>query len=226
MSSTSIFEQPNGKPETIGRTSDLVLLEVTCEITFMLQESQRSKTILLRPFDDSRLYISGNTFFHCPIHSQDIEQLNSWRNGETILLKWNLRGFAAVADSNPPNPIVWLYGSNMTQSLNLLPSMDSNRFYSKIMVPVGFSHTFFEDFSLEIPQSIRTAAPLPTGISGLMHDLQGLVEHLRSAVETLRESKKIEDFRHVMDEVNYPWTLYVIIQINRSWRKSSWLIQA
>lgn len=210
--SVPLFEQPDGNPVEISLTSDLALLEVTCEITFILQESQRAKRVLLRPFDDSRLYISGNTFFQCLISSQDVEQLNSWRNGESILLQWNLRGFAAVADSSPPNPIVWLNGSNMTQNLHLRPSMDSNRFYSKIMAPLGLSHTFLEDFPIEIPQSIRTASSLPIGISGLIHDLQNLIEHLCSAVNILRESRRIEDFRHVMDEVkssmdsirNYP----------------------
>jgi hypothetical protein len=209
--SVSIWDQPDGNPIEIGTTSDLALLEVTCEITFLLQESQKSKRVLLRPFDDSRLYISGNSFFYYPMQSQDIEKLNSWRNGETILLQWNLRGFAAVADSNSI-PIIWLNGSNITQNLNHRPSMDSNRFYSKIMAPVGLSHTFFEDFPIEIPQSIVTASSLPIGISGLIHELQNLVEHLRSAVTLLRESRRIEDFRHVMDEVkssmdsirNYP----------------------
>lgn len=84
------------------------------------------------------------------------------------------------------------------------------------MKPLDLLNTFVEDFPLEISPAIKKAQGLPhglpQGISGLMNDLQTLVEHLAAATRIMRESSSSEDYRHVMDEVkssldslrNYP----------------------
>ena len=143
--------------------------------------------------------MSGNTFFSCPINKTEVEQLNSWRNGETLVIIWELRGFVATTDSNTSQPIVWLDASNRRQTI--LPSLDSNNFYQQIMRPLNLLHTFVEDFPLEIPSSIMNAQGLPPGISGLMNDLKDLVRHLAEAISIMRESNSSENYRHVMDEV-------------------------
>src|ERR687897_3882040 len=147
-------ESTTGNILTRGTTGDLALLELTCSIDFVLRESGRVKTVVFRPYDDSRLYISGNTFFCVPITKIDIENFNSWRNGETIQLILSIRGFGAPVDSLLPYPIIWTDMSNRNQSL--LPSLDSAQFYSQIMNPIGLRDNFVEEFPIEIPDLIRT----------------------------------------------------------------------
>jgi hypothetical protein len=205
-----MLETVNSIQRTVYTTSELAMLEVVCLVQFKLQQSRRLKRFALMVTDDARLYISGNTAFRCPINKTEVEQLNSWRNGETLDIIWELRGFVAVTDSITPYPVAWLDASNRRQ--NVLPSLDSNNFYLEIMRPLDLLHTFVEDFPLEIPSSIVNAQGLPQGISGLMNDLKTLVEHLTAATRIMRESNSSEGYRHVMDEVkssldtlrNYP----------------------
>jgi hypothetical protein len=83
----------------------------------------------------------------------------------------------------------------------VLTSLDSNAFISKILKPLKLSNTLIEEFPLEIPDIIRKATGLPSGIAGLQNDLYSLVEHLSNAVEVLRNTKIGYDYRHIMDEV-------------------------
>lgn len=159
----------------------------------------------MKPTQDSRLYIDGNTIFSTPIDVMDAEYLNSWRKGKTISIKWKISGHTAIIDStnqSQPSLIFWLDASNTRDNRNMLPSLDSTAFASKILKPLKLSSTFIQEFPLEIPDIIIRKAPeLPPGIAGTLNGLYSLVEHLNSAVEVLRDAKTGSNNRHVMDEV-------------------------
>ena len=154
----------------------------------------------LRPTQDARLYVNGNTMFSAQINPKDAEHLNTWRKGNTVLIRWGIFGHVAIIDSDQ-FPISWLDISNHNDNRNVLPSLDSNAFISKILKPLKLSNTLIEEFPLEIPDIIRKATGLPSGIAGLQNDLYSLVEHLSNAVEVLRNTKIGYDYRHIMDEV-------------------------
>jgi hypothetical protein len=171
---------------------------VVCELTFEVDGEQ--KRIEMRPTKDSRLYLGVNSLFSCPIDAKDGEYLNNWRKGRTVLIKWKIRGHAAVIDSKVPT-VVWVDTSNWTDNRNVLPSLDSDTFTSKILTPLNLSNMLIEQFPLEIPAKIKNATGLPVGISNLMADFRILIDHLHNAVQILRNAKSGRDYRHVMDEV-------------------------
>jgi hypothetical protein len=121
--------------------------------------------------------------------------------GDTLLIKWKLSGYAAVIDTDRLFPALWIDVSNIKDNRNMLPSLNSDRFFSKIMMPVELSHTFLVQFPLEISNTIKTASDLPAGISGLKNYLYSLVDHLNTAVHILRNAKSDSDYRQVMDRV-------------------------
>lgn len=183
----------------LANSQELALLNVVCELTFEVDGEQ--KRIEMRPTNDSRLYVGGNSLFSCPIDAIDGEYLNDWRKGRTVLIKWKIRGHAAVIDSTKFPTVVWVDTSNWTDNRNALPSLDSDTFTSKIMRPLNLSNMLIEQFPLEISAKIKNATGLPVGISNLMADFHILAEHLNSAVQILRNAISGRDYRYVMDEV-------------------------
>jgi hypothetical protein len=201
--SVDVMRSSNGGHEVIGTSHDLALLNVTCELTFETNGSIQQQIMQLRPTQDARLYLNGNTVFCAQINPNDAEHLNTWRKGNTVLIRWRIFGHVAIIDSDRLKqfPVFWLDVSNHNDNRNALPSLDTNAFTSKIINPLKLSNTFIEEFPIEIPETIRKATGLPPGISGLRNDLYSLIEHLSSAVEVLRNAKTGYDYRHVMDEV-------------------------
>jgi hypothetical protein len=197
----SITLRSQDSSDPLGSSHDLALLNTTCELSF--ENSNQERIIHLRPTQDARLYLNGNTIFSTRINPQDAEHLNAWRNGKAVLLKWRILGYVAVIDSSNARslPIFWLDVSNKSDNRNALPSLDTNAFTSKILTPLKLSNNFIEEFPLEIPDVIKKTTGLPPGISGLQSDLYLLAEHLNSAVEVIRNAKTGYDYRHVMDEV-------------------------
>jgi hypothetical protein len=195
-----IIESDHGQTK-IGTSQNLALINVSCDLTFELQNSGEQKRIEMKPTGNSRLYVGGNSIFSAPIDAKDVEYLNSWRKGDTLLIKWKLSGHAAVIDSDRIFPVLWIDVSNIKDNRNILPSLNSDRFFSKIMKPVKLSHTFLVQFPLEVSNIIKTAADLPAGISGLKNYLYSLVDHLNTAVHVLRNAKSDSDYRQVMDQV-------------------------
>jgi hypothetical protein len=203
--SLGLVRSNNGGSTNIGTSQDLALLNVTCELTFETENNSQQRRIELKPTQDSRLYVGGNTIFSTPIDAMDAEYLNSWRKGKTILIKWKISGHTAIIDStnqSQPSLIFWLDASNTRDNRNMLPSLDSIAFASKILKPLKLSSTFIQEFPLEIPDIIIRKAPeFPSGIAGILNEVYSLVKHLNSAVEVLRNAKTGSDYRHVMDEV-------------------------
>jgi hypothetical protein len=195
--SVEIREASSGR--VLAKSQQLALLNAVCELTFEADGEQ--KRIEMRPTNDSRLYVGGNSLFSCPIDAKDGEFLNSWRKGRTVLIKWKIRGHAAVIDSADFPTVVWVDYGNWIDSRNALPSLDSDAFAAKIMKKLNLSNTLIEQFPLEIPAKISNASGLPVGISSLMIDVRLLAEHLNNAVQILRNAKSSLDYRHVMDEV-------------------------
>jgi hypothetical protein len=188
---------------TFGTSQDLALLNVTCELFFETEDNSQQQLIRMKPTQDARLYVNGNTIFSTQINPTDAEYLNTWRKGNTILISWRIFGHVAIIDSSQLQqfPIFWLDVSNKNDNRNVLPSLDSNAFESKILKPLKLSNTFVEEFPLEIPDVVKNATGLPSGIAGLQSDLYPLVDHLNSAVDVLRDAKAGYDYRHVMVEV-------------------------
>ncbi len=197
----NIIHSDNGQYNQIATSLDLALLNTICELTFELENTGRQIRMELRPTDSWRLYVGGNSVFSAPIDAIAGERINSWRRGETILIKWNIRGHASVIDSASYIPIVWVDESNITDNRNTLPSLNSQRFNDTILSPMNLSNAFIQEFPLELPATIKSSSAFPSGIAGIMNDLYTLVEHLKIAVDDLRNARSGPDYRHVMDEV-------------------------
>jgi hypothetical protein len=187
--------------KVIGHSSSVALLDVICELILEIESTGEQKRMILKPVGNSRLYVNGNTIFSTPIDPRIVGHLNAWRKGRTLLIKWSISGQVAVTDSDQYFPILMINASNKNDNRNMLPSLDCSRFVSKILNPLNLSHTFLEVFPLEIPNTIKKAAGLPTGIGGLTADLFTLEEHLNNAADVLRNARTSYDYRHVMDEV-------------------------
>ena len=66
---------------------------------------------------------------------------------------------------------------------------------------LGLSEEFIIDFPLKLPPSLLTHPNLPSGIKGILTDLNTLVSSLNNAVNILRNSRTTNDYRQVMDQV-------------------------
>jgi hypothetical protein len=54
----------------LAESEELALLNAVCELTFEVDGQQ--KHVEMRPTNDSRLYVGGNSLFSCPINAKDV----------------------------------------------------------------------------------------------------------------------------------------------------------
>jgi hypothetical protein len=102
-----IKSDASGYP-VIRNSHDLALLNVTCELTFQIENTTQQKRIILTPTDNARLHISGRSVFTATIDPRDGEYLNAWRKGRTLLMKWKITGYVVAIDSDQYFPILWM----------------------------------------------------------------------------------------------------------------------
>ena len=108
-------------------------------------------------------------------------------------------GFASIF--NPQYPIMPFAVTNLTEDKNRWPQITLDQFSNNVMRRLGLSEEFIIDFPLKLPPSLLTHPNLPSGIKGILTDLNTLVSSLNNAVNILRNSRTTNDYRQVMDQV-------------------------
>jgi len=199
-------DPPHHRNTMIGTVNELFLLNnATCILKLKTKNSNRETNIHLNS-EETKLYTGGYISFIKPVDSRDIEYLNSWREGETLLIDWIIDGFALLLNSD----IVQNYRI-LSYVLSIEPftsngniTMGPDDFITEILLPVGLGEKLIEEFSIEVPNWISSAVNPPPAIKKLVPHLVLLQRHLKLALDRFRNARSISDLSASMGEIRTP----------------------
>jgi hypothetical protein len=190
----------------LGTVHELFLLNpVKCILKLQTQKSNKVIEIDL-DCHETKLYNRSYASFFIPVTPREIESLNSWREGESILINWFITGFVLLNK--------YLVGGNQIPNLALsinnffadIPvRMGQDEFNENIVAPMGLGEKLIEEFSVEVPNILSTIpADTPAGIKELIPLIVLLQCQLKSALEVFRRAQSIADIRACMSEIRAP----------------------
>lgn len=188
-----------------GAVHELFLLNpVKCTLKLATENSNKKIEIDLK-CDETKLYSRGYVSFFKNITRREIEYLNSWREGETILIDWFISGFA-VLNSNILNgyriPNLVLAIDNFISNYPI--RMGQGDFIANLVVPMDLGRKIIEEFSVEAPNLASLSANATPGIKKLIPNIVLLQEHLKRALDRFRSSQYVSDLSASMSEIRTP----------------------
>jgi hypothetical protein len=179
--------------------NELILIDAICSLSLRTSQSRNIIKLDLYRQDDRRMYTNGYYFFSTFIRAQDAESLARIIKGETIILGWEIRGYASVVRLDKSLPIMRFCVNNWNDEM--WPSISPDEYLNNILKKLGLDNKYMVEFPFEIPSSIKSHSGLPTGINGLLSDLLTLVNYLETAISIIRNPRSTNDYRQVMDLV-------------------------
>lgn len=184
----------------IGKINEFYTIgPVNCELCLTRKDTGKQIQINMKS-EDTHWYYGGYINFSKTFSPADAEVLSSWREGESVNISWNFRGYAIL---NQPSSGA-LFFQDTTQAANNPPTIASPDFIKKILQPLGMSNRMIVEIPVETPRLLDIVAPLPTGIGSLKDSLKLLISHLQNALERSRTASTATDFRSVIIEIRAP----------------------
>ena len=89
----------------IGTANELFLLNNAKSILKLRTKNSNKETNIHLNSEETKLYTGGFISFSKSVNASDIEYLNSWREGETLLINWTIEGFAVLPNMSYSHPI-------------------------------------------------------------------------------------------------------------------------
>lgn len=185
------------EPKQTFSSCELMFLNTSCEIK--LVNETKEKRFILKPLGSTKLSLSEDIIFSILVDPKDIEELNTWVNGEFISVKWNLCGYILVLDVVQPILPISIYISNWTD--NNKPKISYSQFISEFMKPLNLNSFFIDEFPLKISDNILSIEYNTISIKTLIIDLESLIKNLNNAVIKLRSANQNLDYLEVMNKV-------------------------
>ena len=186
---------------SLGGSDTLIVIDAKCRLTLKSTSGRHIMEINLYNQDNRRMYVHGYYFFSTFITQNDVESLTHIIDGETIIILWNITGYASVIKQGTNFPIMPFDVSNSLDSENKWPKISYSEFSNTILNRIGLTEKYISEFPLQIPSAITTLSSLPSGICGLLTDLRTLINSLKSAINVIRNPRSTTDYRQVMDQV-------------------------
>jgi hypothetical protein len=191
--------------------NQILLHNLVCTVILKSSNNPTTKEYIFER-NPKKIWISNsdNLLMTCLFSSQEIEELNIWRNGGNITINWQFNGNGQVEQ-----------GGNI-YLVNLLTFFDSNfRFpiinedqWSSIINTAGLDKKYIVEFSLKYSDSIKEKTnPF---LSQISTDLNTMIIKLNDAVFKLRESHNSSDYKAVLGEVKGALDSFKDFQLNPS----------
>jgi hypothetical protein len=153
-----------------------------------------------------KLYNRSYASFYIPVTPREIESVNSWREGESILIDWFITGFVLlnryyIGGNQIPNLVLPIDNFSADNPIR----MGQDEFNENLIVPMALGEKFIEEFSVEVPNLLSTIpVSAPKGIKKLIPLIVLLQCQLKSVLGIFRRAQSTADIRASMSEIRRP----------------------